>query len=56
VKVIAMIQTVPPDNAGAHELATREVTAEAATYEGAVAHLREQVHDGERIVTLRAKR
>jgi hypothetical protein len=51
-----MVQPVPADNSGTHDLPVRELSAEAATYDGAVARLRELVDDGERIITLRGPR
>jgi len=48
-----MIQNLPPDNAGGHELTSREATVDAASYDDGVAALRALVGDGERIITLR---
>lgn len=50
--VRAMVQPIPPDNTGGADLPTHEVRAEAATYEDALAQLREQVDDGERIIAI----
>lgn len=48
-----MVEAIPEDNSGSQELLVREVSVDAATYEGAVAHLREQVGEGERMITIR---
>ncbi|MFD6178186.1 MULTISPECIES: hypothetical protein [unclassified Isoptericola] len=47
------IETIPADNSGTQETAVRDVEVEAATYDGGMGLLREQLRDGERLITVR---
>ncbi|MFE5309681.1 hypothetical protein [Isoptericola sp. NPDC056605] len=49
----AHIETIPPDNSGTHDMPVRDVEVEAATYDGGLGLLREQLADGERLITVR---
>jgi hypothetical protein len=49
----AHVETIPADNTGTHDTAVRDVEVEAATYDGGMGLLREQLHDGERLITVR---
>lgn len=51
--VVAMIETVPEDNAGTVRQQVDELSADAESYEDAVAMLRERVPAGWRIINLR---
>lgn|GEM_PF-3957312 len=53
MKIRAHVETIPPDNTGAHEHVVRDVEVEAATYDGGRALLDEQLHDDERLITVR---
>lgn len=52
----AFIEPIPEDNSGAVVQRAREATAEGADYAEAVAAVREQVGEGERIIAFRIER
>lgn len=56
VTVLAMAQETPPDHSGRHDLETRELQVEAASYEEAVAALDELVPAGWRLLWRRVIR
>ncbi|REE05275.1 hypothetical protein [Citricoccus muralis] len=51
--ITAAIETIPEDDTGSGERGFDELTAEAESYEAAVAALRERVPAGWRIMNLR---
>lgn len=53
MKLIALVETIPADNSGTGERHVEEMTAEADTYEDAVADLRSRVAEGWRLVNFR---